>query len=60
VITLEPRFEQGEALNKPFYIQLFKASNPLSSTYQFGTVLSLLNTAASNIPSGELRLSANH
>jgi len=60
VITLEPRFEQGEALNKPFYIQLFKASNPLSSSYQFGTVLSLQNTASSNIPSGELRLTVNH
>lgn len=60
VITLEPRFEQGAALSKPFYIQLFKAVAPLSISYQYGTVLSLQNTSSSNLPSGVLRLSVNH
>jgi hypothetical protein len=60
VITLEPRFEQGPALSKPFYIQLFKAAAPLSLSYQYGTVISLQNISSSNLPTGVLRLSVNH
>lgn len=55
-ITLEPRYEQGSELLTPFYIKLFTA--PVSSG-PFGTVFSLQNVSASNLPSGELRLKAN-
>ncbi len=57
VITLEPRFEQGLALSKPFYIQLFKVSKTQGQPY--GTVFPLINTTPTNIPSGFMRLVVN-
>jgi len=57
LITLEPRFEQGSALLKPFYIQLFYG-NLLPGTY--GTVLSLPNVSAGTMPSAVIRLSVSN
>ncbi|MBL8017609.1 MAG: hypothetical protein JNK43_10085 [Ignavibacteria bacterium] len=55
-ITLEPRYEQGTELSVPFYIKIFTATIPSSP---FGSIFSLQNVSASNLPSGELRLKAN-
>ena len=58
MITLEPRFEQGAAILKPFYIKLFYGSITPSS---YGTVLTLpnYNSAVSKIPAAVLRLTTN-
>ncbi|MCI0448542.1 MAG: hypothetical protein L0Y79_02005 [Chlorobi bacterium] len=57
LITLEPRFEQGTALSKPFYIQLFYGNLPPST---YGTVLSLPNVSAGTMPSAVIRLSVSN
>ncbi len=56
LITLEPRYEQGSALNKPFYLWLFEGSINIQP---FGTVLDMTNTFSTIQPSAQLRLSSN-
>ena len=56
LITLEPRFEQGSAISKPFYLKLFYG-NLEPSTY--GTVLNLANVSSSYLPSAVIRLTTN-
>ena len=55
-ITLEPRYEQGQALGEPFYIKIFSGN---INTLQFGTIQSLTNGFSAIVPSGQVRLSAN-
>jgi hypothetical protein len=56
LVTLEPRFEQGIAISKPFYIKLFYGNLEPSS---YGTVLNLANVSAACLPSAVIRLSTN-
>lgn len=56
LITLEPKFEQGAALNIPFYLTLFTGN---ISAVPFGTLQVLSNSFSSTAPSGQVRLSAN-
>jgi hypothetical protein len=57
VITLEPRFEQGPALSKPFFIRLFYLRIP--GPIQYGEVLRLSNLSSATLPSGYIILTAN-
>lgn len=57
VVTLEPRFEQGAAITKPFFIRLFYLRIP--GPIQYGEVLSLTNFASATLPSGTITLTAN-
>lgn len=56
IITLEPRYEQGSALNKPFYLWIFERS---INIHPFGTVQDMTNSFGSIEPSAQLRLSSN-
>jgi len=56
LITLEPRYEQGQALGLPFYIKLFSGN---IGTVSFGSMQVLVNGFSSTVPSGQVRLSAN-
>jgi hypothetical protein len=56
MITLEPRFEQGQALSLPFYIKLFSGN---IATVSFSSMQSLSNGFTSTVPTGQVRLSAN-
>ncbi|MBI5727744.1 MAG: hypothetical protein HY965_07820 [Ignavibacteriales bacterium] len=56
LITLEPRYEQGQALGLPFYIKIFSANIGINP---FGFIQSLSNGYSSTVPSGQVRLSAN-
>jgi hypothetical protein len=57
VVTLEPRYEQGPALSKPFFIRLFYLRIP--GPVQYGEVLRLSNLTSSTLPSGYITLTAN-
>lgn len=56
LITLEPRYEQGIALYKPFYLAIFAGS---IGSQSFGTVQNLANGFSNVVPGAQLRLSAN-
>lgn len=56
IITLEPRYEQGSALNKPFYLWIFEKG---INIHPFGTVQDMTNSFSSIQPSAQLRLSSN-
>ncbi len=56
LITLEPKYEQGTALGKPFYLKIFERS---ISVNPFGTVQDMTNYFDSSQPLGQLRLSSN-
>lgn len=56
MITLEPRFEQGTALGKPFYLKIFEGDIAIQP---FGTVQMPGNAFSANIPTAQLRLSSN-
>jgi hypothetical protein len=56
IVTLEPRYEQGQALGLPFYIKLFSGN---IAAVSFGSMQSLSNGFSSTVPSGQVRLSAN-
>lgn len=56
LITLEPRFEQGSALGKPFYLKIFEKNIlPLP----FGTVQEMTNYFSVTQPLAQLRVSSN-
>lgn len=55
-ITLEPKFEQGSALNIPFYLKIFES---LISAQPFGTVQQMVNNFNSFVPTAQVRLTAN-
>lgn len=57
MITLEPRYEQGSALNIPFYLKILSAGNIASQP--FGSVQMLSNVYSANAPTAQFRLSAN-
>jgi len=56
MITLEPRFEQGTALGKPFYLKIFEKN---INIHPFGTVQDMVNLFGTNQPAAQLRLSSN-
>lgn len=56
LITLEPKFEQGAALNIPFYLKIFSGN---ISSLTFGSVQNLSNSFSSLVPTAQIRLSAN-
>lgn len=56
LITLEPRYEQGTALGKPFYLKIFEGN---IAVQPFGTVQNITNYFNSYLPSAQLRLSGN-
>ena len=56
MITLEPRFEQGTALQKPFFIRLFYGN---LGPGIYGEILDLANVSAAYLPSAVIRLSTN-
>ncbi|MCC6865823.1 MAG: hypothetical protein IT280_06640 [Ignavibacteria bacterium] len=55
-ITLEPKFEQGAAISKPFYLVIFSG---IINHASFGTVQTLSNGFNNVVPSGQLKLSVN-
>ena len=57
VVTLEPRYEQGPALSKPFFIRLFYLRIP--GPVQYSEVLRLSNLTSTTLPSGYITLTAN-
>lgn len=56
LITLEPRYEQGTALNIPFYLTLFTGN---ISTVSFGQLQELANSFSGIVPTAQVRLSSN-
>jgi hypothetical protein len=56
LITLEPKYEQGIALGKPFYLKIFEGN---ITVQPFGTVQNITNYFDSFMPSAQLRLSGN-
>lgn len=56
LVTLEPRFEQGIALNIPFYLTIFTGN---ISSLPFGNIQSLSNSFSAIVPSAQVRLSSN-
>lgn len=56
LITLEPKYEQGSALNIPFYLKIFETT---VTVHQFGTVMQMLNQFNSLVPTAQVRLTAN-
>ncbi len=56
LITLEPKFEQGTALNIPFYLKIFSGN---ISILPFGSMQNLTNLFSTVVPSAQVRLSAN-
>jgi hypothetical protein len=57
MITLEPRYEQGSALNIPFFLKILSSGSIASQP--FGTVHLLSNVFSANAPTAQIRLSAN-
>jgi hypothetical protein len=56
MITLEPRFEQGTAISKPFYIKLFYGN---LGPGNYTEILNLANVSAAYLPSAVIRLTTN-
>ncbi len=56
LVTLEPSFEQGTALNIPFYITIFTGNILL---LPFGNIQSLSNSFSGIVPTAQVRLSSN-
>lgn len=56
LITLEPKYEQGSALNIPFYLKIFESS---ISVQPFGIFQQMLNQFNSLVPTAQVRLTAN-
>lgn len=55
LITLEPRFEQGTALNVPFYLTIFSGS---ITSLPFGSIQTVSNIFPTIVPTAQLRLSS--
>jgi len=56
MITLEPRFEQGTALGKPFYLKIFEGDIAI---LPFSTVQLPGNAFSTFVPTAQVRLSSN-
>jgi hypothetical protein len=56
LITLEPKYEQGTALNIPFYLEIFSVN---IASLPFGSIQSAANIFNSNLPSAQVIISSN-